>query len=185
MVKTIMKLTAFLTLVASLFGCAKPMVLDGDGSVYHESDYRTEYANILDYAFYDKDTLFAVAFLGYGEDGRIHRNNLVKSTFEGFADKVEHFDFEGDEWYLVVPRYKDAVDIINLDTNQKHTIYKGEAFTIKCNISELYPNVRICTSDGKGEYSPQMSGEGRLLTNSLVHDITDYSVTTDYYMDGE
>ena len=183
--KSIMKFVSVLTLILSLFGCAKPKAFDGDGSVYHDEDYRTAFANVFDFAFSDKDVLFAVAFLGYGEEGRTHRNNFVNSTFEGLSDKVEHFDFDGDEWYLVVPRYRDAVAIEGLDADGKYMVFEGEAFTVKCNLSDLYPNVRICTLEGKGKFSPHINGEGRLVTNPFVHDITDYSVTTDYLMEGE
>ena len=49
--KNIMKLTAIITTIASLFGCTpkKPQVLDGPGMEYKDSDYRTIYANVLDF----------------------------------------------------------------------------------------------------------------------------------------
>ena len=41
--KNIMKITALITLVLSLFGCtAKPEPLDGPGMVYKDEDYSME-----------------------------------------------------------------------------------------------------------------------------------------------
>ena len=77
-----------------------------------------------------------------------------------------------------MPRYKEDVDITNLDTGEVHTIYNGEAFTVKCNLSDLHPNLEISTEQGLSghKFSPQIGGDGRLVTNADVHDITDYSV---------
>ena len=182
---------AIMGILASLFGCkAKPQILDGPGMAYHDADYRTEYANVLDFDNYEGQPYFAAAFLGYG-DRMEFRNDYVKGIFESLGgeaiDKIRHFDFEGDEWYLIVPRYRDDVEITNLDTNEMQTVYQGEAFTVKCNLSDLHPNIEITTEQNFGAYkfSPQMGGEGRLVTNADVHDITDYSVTTDYIQGGE
>ena len=55
---------------------------------------------------------------------------------------------------------------------------RGEAFTVKCNLSDLYSNIEICTENSFGAYkfSPQIGGDGRLVTNTDVCDITDYGV---------
>ena len=145
-VKNIMKIMAILTIIASLFGCSAPKlnVDDGPGMAYHDADYRTEYANVFEFDNYEGQPHFAVAFLGYG-DRMDFRNSYIKGVFESLSDeaigKIQHFDFEGDEWYLVVPRYKDDVEIISLDTDEKYTVYHCAAFTVKCNLSELHPNI--------------------------------------------
>lgn len=183
-VKSIMKLTAIIALIASLFGCGvdKPQMVDGPGMVYKDSEYRTQYANIFDFDSCEGTPYFAVAFLGYGEDKQDFRNTYVAGIFESLGntaiEQVAHFDFEGDEWYLIVPRYKDYVTLTNLETGEKHTIYQGEAFTVKCNLSDLHSNVEISTEDSQGhKFSPQIGGDGRLVTSEDVWDITDYSVT--------
>lgn len=193
-VKGIMKLTAIIALITSLFGCSspKPQVLDKTGMVYKDSDYRSIYANVFDFDNYEGQPYFAVAFLGYGEDRRGFRDTYVAGIFESLGDfaieQVAHFDFEGDEWYLIVPRYKDYVTLTNLETGEKHTIYQGEAFTVKCNLSDLHSNIEISTEDSRGhKFSPQIGGDGRLVTSEDVWDITDYSVMDEnlYIQEGE
>ena len=189
-----MKLTAIIALIASLFGCSssKPQVLDKTGMVYKDSDYRSIYANVFDFDNYDGQPYYAVAFLGYGEDRRGFRDTYVAGIFESLGDfaieQVAHFDFEGDEWYLIVPRYKDYVTLTNLETGKKHTIYQGEAFTVKCNLSDLHSNIEISTEDSRGhKFSPQIGRDGRLVTSEDVWDITDYSVMDEnlYVQEGE
>ena len=193
-VKSIMKIMAIITMIASLFGCSsvKPQVLDKTGMVYKDSDYRSIYANVFDFDNYDGQPMFAVAFLGYG-DRMNFRDNYVKGVFESLSDesddKIQHFDIEGDEWYLIVPRYKEDVDITNLETGEVHTIYNGEAFTVKCNLSDLHSNIEISTEqDLSGhKFSPQIGGDGKLVPNPDVWDITDYSVMDEnlYVQEGE
>jgi len=199
MAKNTFKLIAIIAIVASLFGCSeekvpeiteKPQVFDKTGMVYKDSDYRTDYANVLDFDSYDGQPMFAVAFLGYG-DRMDFRHTYVEGIFAGLGDfaieQVGHIDYEGDEWYLVVPRYKEDVDITNLDTGEIHTIHNGEAFTVKCNLSDLHSNIEISTELNLSghKFSPQIGGDGKLVPNPDVWDITDYSVTTDYTMEGE
>jgi len=188
-----MKLSTLLALALSLFGCSvKPQVLDGPDMVYKDSDYRSIYANVFDFDSYEGQPYFAVAFLGYG-DRMEARHTYVEGVFEELGDvaieQIGHIDYEGDEWYLVVPRYMEDVEITNLDTGEVHTIYNGEAFTVKCNMSDLHPNIEISTQQNLSghKFSPQMSGEGRLVTNADVWDITDYSVLDEnlYVQEGE
>lgn len=178
-----MKFVAIIAIIASLFGCAtgEPQMLDKTGMVYKDSDYRSIYANVFDFDSYDGQPYFAVAFLGYG-DRMDFRHTYVEGIFEHLGDsaieQIGHIDYEGDEWYLIVPRYKEAVDITNLETGEVHRIYQGEAFTVKCNLSDLHPNIEISTEDSGGghKFSPQIGGDGKLVTNADVWDITDYTV---------
>lgn len=193
-VRNVMTYVAIITIIASLFGCSikKPQVLDGPGMMYKDSDYRTDYANVFDFDSYDGQPYFAVAFLGYGD--RIdYRNTYVEDVFESLGnsaiEQVEHIDYEGDEWYLIVPRYKEDVDITNLDTGEVHTIYNGEAFTVKCDFSDLHSNIEIGIEQNLSRYtfSPQIGGDGKLVQNSDVWDVTDYSVMEEnlYIQEGE
>lgn len=190
--RTVIKIAVILAVVAAISGCVteKPQVLDGPDMEYKDTDYRSIYANVFDFDSYDGQPYFAVAFLGYG-DRMEFRHTYVEGVFQELGDlaikQVGHIDYEGDEWYLVVPRYKEDVDIKNLDTGEVHTIYNGEAFTVKCNVSDLYSNIEISTEQNLSGhiFSPQIGGDGKLVENPDVWDITDYSVTTDYIMEGE
>ena len=181
MVKKIMAMTGIFTLIAGLFGCSlKPQVADGPGMEYVDSDYRTEYANELDFDSLEGKPYFAVAFLGYGEEGKENRDSYVKEIFENLSEesveKVAHFDYEGDEWYLVIPRYREYVTITYLETDETDAVYTGEAFTIKCNLSDLHSNVEISIDSHSGQkFSPQLDGTGKLAASQVVWDITDYS----------
>ena len=170
-----------LAAILALFGC-KPT--DKPGMVYVDAEHRSDYANVFEFDSVDGTPHFAVAFLGYG-DRMEFRHTYVAGIFESLGDhaieQVGHVDYEGDEWYLIVPRYKDAVTITNLDTEETHTVYNGEAFTVKCNLSDLHPNIQISTEISETHtFSPQIGGNGRLVTNADVWDITDYTV-----MEGE
>ena len=189
-----LKFTAVIAIIATLIGCGitEPQVLDKTGMVYKDSDYRTDYANVFDFDNYDGQPYFAVAFLGYG-DKMDFRHTYVEGIFKDLGDfaieQVGHIDFDGDEWYLIVPRYKEDVDVKNLDTGEVHTIYNGEAFTVKCNLSDLHSNIEISTEQNLSghKFSPQMGGDGKLAKNPDVWDITDYSVVDEnlYVQGGE
>jgi len=184
----------FLSMLAFLSGCGKnaPHVLDGPGMVYVDADYRSIYANVFDFDTYDGQPMFAVAFLGYG-DRMDFRHTYVEGIFgdlDDFAIKqVGHIDYEGDEWYLIVPRYKEDVEIKNLDTGEVHTIYNGEAFTVKCNLSDLHSNIEISTELNLSghKFSPQIGGDGKLIKNPDIWDVTDYAVMDEnlYLQEGE
>ena len=206
MVKNIMKLMVIIMIIASLFGCSakidlqvsdepqvtdKPQVsnepqvsdeqqkVDDSDAEHKDSDDRTQYANVFDFDSLDTHPMFAVAFLGYG-DMMDARHTYVEETFADLGDfaieQVGHIDYEGDEWYLIVPRYKEDVDITNLDTGEVHTISNGEAFTVKCNLSDLHSNIEISTELNLigHKFSPQIGGDGKLVPNPDVWDITDY-----------
>ena len=189
--KNIVLLVLFAVIVTAAAGCTpeKPEILDGPDMEYRDSDHRTDFANVFDFDSLDTQPMFAVAFLGYG-DRMDFRHTYVEGLFSDLGDfaveQVGHIDYEGDEWYLIVPRYKEDVDITNLDTGEVHTIYNGEAFTVKCNLSDLHPNIEISTEFGLSghKFSPQMGGDGRLITNADVWDITDYGVL-DEIQEGE
>ena len=146
---------------------------------YVDSAHRTAYANVFDFDSLDTQPMFAVAFLGYG-DIMDARHTYVEKIFAALGDfaieQVGHVNYEGDEWYLIVPRYSADVDITNLDTGEVHTIHNGEAFTVKCNLSDLHSNIEISTELNLSghKFSPQMGGDGKLVSNPDVWDITDY-----------
>lgn len=168
------KIMSVFMLIASLFGCSERNVSDGDGMEYKDSEYRTEYANVLDFDSCDGTAFFAVAYLGTDEDGEQKKDAFVNSTFgelpKTVKEKMESFDFGGDKWFLIVPRYKDYVDITDTVTNNKHTVYNGEAFFLKCD-----SNVEISIdSHGGHSYIPDVDGNGKLVLSEDIWDISEY-----------
>jgi len=178
-----MKIFAYLAIIATLFGgiIKKPQPDDGPGMEYKDEDYRTQYANVLDFDSYDGQPVFAVAFLGYG-DRMDFRHEYVEKTFAQLGDhaieQVGHIEYEGDEWYLIVPRYTEDVIITELATGKEHTVHNGEAFTVKCNLSDIHSNITVSTEYGYSGhiFSPQVGGDGKLIENPDVMDITDYTI---------
>lgn len=177
-----MKRIALLTILSSLFGCTLPdmQILDGPGMVYTDSDYRTEYANTLPFDEYEEYPFWAVAFLGRGETGEANRQYYIDRLFSDLsADsiaKIRHFDFEGDEWYLIIPRYTDENDIIPLcGDGEKKRAALGEAFTVKCSSESGNPNIKVVVYiHGGHEFSPQTDSNGKLICGEYVRDITEY-----------
>jgi len=176
-------LGVLLSLIVMLTGCKKEVeILDGSGMVYKDSDYRTEYANCL--PFEDTDYMWAIAFLGYGQEGEKNKEYYLKEYFSDLSQeeisKIVHLDFTGDEWYLIVPRYKEINNINSIDAEGKiteeksETIQNGEAFIINCNVSDLYSNVKISMSSYGGyEFSPLISlKDGKVAAAEFVMDIT-------------
>ena len=159
-----------------------PLVEDtGDASSeYKDFEYRTEYANLLDFDSLERNPYFAVAFIGYSSKKIMERRieviaDIFRTVDKKDIEKIEHFDFDGDEWYLIVPRYKEYVDVKSLDGSKMYTSYGGEPFTVKCNVSDLYPNIEIMTDiHGGHSFSPQMGGNGRLIRTEDIWDITFY-----------
>lgn len=157
----------------------KPEMLDGPGMEYNDEDYQTEYAKAIGFERFDSNPYFAVGFLGYGEDLTELRTESINRIFASLTpseiDNIPHFSFEGDEWYLVVPRYNECVEITHVDSCEAQSVYQGEAFTVRCNPSDLYSNIEISISSHGGyTFSPQMGGNGFLITSDEVCDITDF-----------
>lgn len=174
-----MKFITLFTFISNLFGCfripLKPEILDGPGMVYIDSEHRTEYANTLPFDDIEGYPYWAVAFLGRGTVGEANRTYYIEKLFSGLPeesiDKIKHFDFDGDEWYLIIPRYYDENDIVRQsDENHEKYITFGEAFTVKCksNIKIVY----CC--NGEHEFSPESDGDGKLICTEDIWDITDY-----------
>lgn len=165
-----------------MFGCAKggdnmPGMLDGDGMVYIDSEHRTDYANVLyndDNAEDHNGDYFAIAYLGKGEVGRENAKARIDSLFGGKLTeeqiaKIEHFDFGGDDWFLVVPRYKDHYDIFPKDKNYSQKVIRnGEAFIVNCGDAtiEYYSH---------GGYSVELKAdENGRINIDCVWDITSF-----------
>lgn len=172
-----MKFVSILAILAGLFGCKapEPQILDGPGTVYIDSEHRTEYANVLPFDELESRPYWAVAYLGSGEIGEENREKYIGKLFSDLPEesraKIKHYDFGGDSWYLVIPRYPDENDIIqNGDEDNAVCIQSGEAFTVQCGT-----DVKICMyTHGGHEFTPQIDENGKLICTEDVWDITEY-----------
>ena len=97
--------------------------------------------------------------------------------------EVKFYDLNGDEIYLIVPKYKDTtVKIYESELTDDGNLEKAnlvdtlsEPFIIKCNISDIVPSVilKITHEDRVEEYSPFISlKDGSLVTSDFVYNFT-------------
>lgn len=160
-------------------------ILDGPGMVYVDSEHRTDYANQL--PFTDEDRyMWAIAFLGRGEAGEHNGQYYIDRYFSSLSEEarsaIRHFDFGGDEWYLIVPRYWEYNEITRLDdagnemAEHSERVQNGEPFIIRCNPQVGSSNIKISLSIYGGyTLSPRIDPEtGRLAADENVLDITEY-----------
>ncbi len=150
-----------------------PEMLDGPGMVYIDSDYRTDYANILPFDEQDGYPFWAVAYIGKGDAGKNSRQLYINALFAEIpndkAEEIVHFDAGGDEWYLVIPRYRDFYDIMTKDEKLIGSVHHGTPFTVCCNDNCL---IRYY-GHGGSEFSPENDGE-KLICTDAIWDITEY-----------
>jgi len=145
-----MKLMAIITMIASLFGWLKggyqkknnPMILDGPGMEYIDSEYRNEYANCLPFGDWRGEPYLAIAYLGNGDTGKANKDAYINKVFEGLDEekinRIKTYEYEGNDWFLVIPKYYDTV-IIRKGDEEAYT-EDGVPFIVRCN-SEVLVNV--------------------------------------------
>ena len=149
-----------------------PYILDGPGMVYVDSEYRTEYANCLPFDDVEALPHFAIAYLGNGSLGEmnieIYANTIFSTLDKERVDKIPKYEYEGEDWYLVIPRYRDLCSL-KKGEEEHHASYQGEAFVVRCN-----GDVVVNTFDAKEiNYTLAVDENGKLLnTGEEVWDIT-------------
>lgn len=130
---------AILTIFMSLLGCGKgdPHILDGPGMEYIDSDYRTEYANCLPFDDTKGEPYMAVAYLGNGDEGKIALKEYTEEIFESLGkekiDEIKSYEYEGNDWFLVIPRYRSLADLKKGDEVICRASQNGEPFAVRCN----------------------------------------------------
>lgn len=164
---------AILAILASFFGCGKqdPYILDGPGMVYVDSEYRNEYANCLPFENRQGEPYLAIAYLGKGDAGKANKDVYINKIFEGLDEEkisqVKTYEYEGDDWFLVIPKYYELVAIIK-DGEETRTEY-GVPFVVKCN-QDITVNVFEVMDMF---YTPEVDDDGKLIgTDGSVWDIT-------------
>lgn len=135
---------AIFAIIASLFGCKlpEPQILDGPGMEYVDSEYRNDYANCLPFSEWRGSPYLAIAYLGNGDEGMANKDAYVNKIFESLDEEkisqVKTYEYEGDNWFLVIPKYYDTV-IIKKGDEETYTEY-GIPFVVRCN-SEVVVNI--------------------------------------------
>lgn len=134
-----MNIMAIITILASLVGCKKynPQILDGPGMVYVDSQYRSIYANCLPFEDTKGAPYLAIAYLGKADKGKANKDVYIKNIFDSLTEeeinRINVYEYEGDEWFLVIPKYKSVIDLKKDSAIIGQGSYTGEAFVIKCN----------------------------------------------------
>lgn len=114
----------------------KPFMLDGPGMEYIDSEYRTDYANCLPFDEISANPYVAICYLGRGDVGRLNRDRQINRIFYPLEEEkiksICDFLYEGEEWYLVIPRYKEQVYLKKEGTDRELVSKLGEAFVVRC-----------------------------------------------------
>lgn len=166
---------AILAIFASLLGCGKndPHILDGPGMVYVDSDYRTEYANCLPFENVQGSPYLAIAYLGKGEYGKANKESYINKIFANLDEEkirnIPTYEYEGEDWFLVIPRYKSLTELKDGEEKVQLAAQAGEAFVVCCN-QDVTVNLFEAT---KIEYKLSADANGQLQdTGEAVWDIT-------------
>lgn len=161
-----------------------------------------------------EDEAMAVAFLGYCEDSLdeiedyLTAINMDMGDYSFVMEIAEEYriDAEGEELYCVVPKNDDDTVTISEWVIDEYNDWQGEEgnvlyheenngnpVLIKCNVSEIVPDVLITITDAEGNVSrmvPYISRMDSTLQNSLAdekpfYDFSPYSLFMPGWGDGE
>lgn len=168
----------------------QPEAVSDNVMEYENIKIESEFAKLLPFNK-DKLQLWAVAFLGYGEIGKNNKEAFIKKYFsslpENLINSVRFFEFEGDEWYIIIPRYNNMITNLSqvaisdkgeiMTTNEVGS-FGTEPLVIRCNPSDIFPSIRISTNfGGSYEYLPTISlKDGKLRQESFILDLTEYDM---------
>lgn len=159
------------------------------------ADGNTDIFGIFKYTPCDNDSdAVALAYLGYDiapEDLNAKiAEKLTGITAEEFSH-IRQVELEGDEYYLIVPRYADSTVSVfksdieaDYDKNAPISSTSGEAIVLKCNSSDIITNsvVEVSYTDDGGNsrsivFSPSLSlKDGEISDNESVFE---YKVAED------
>lgn len=134
----------------------------------------TKYAKKL--KFEDNDQLLAIFYLG-GLENEYDYSIINKYYSDKEIEEFEKIELEGEECYLIVPRYAQDITISSLTmtedggTLEKSVIKTSVPFLLKCNVSDIFSNAEIKFNyRGKDyKYSPYISlKDGSVVTEDFV-----------------
>ena len=130
---------ALFTILATLFGCGKNdlHILDGPDMVYVDSEYRNEYANCLPFEDVSGAPFLAIAYLGNGDEGKANKDTYINKIFASLSkekiSQIKTYEYEGNDWFLVIPKYRNVVELKKSGEIICQASYIGEAFVVRCN----------------------------------------------------
>lgn len=139
------------------------------------SNSETKYAKRIDF---ESNQVLAVFYIG-GMSNDYDYSVIEKYFTEDEINNFKEIKLDGEEKYLIVPRYKGNVEIysLSLDENDSENIIStlkdtvSTPFYITCNVSDIFPNSRIKISTRTGEfvYTPYISlKDGSVVTTENV-----------------
>lgn len=146
----------------------------------------------------DNGCMLGVGFVGYidleSDEEAVHKS-VIESTLANeypFMKELREVVIDGSELYALVPASKDAVITVyyvemsedgNYIDNKDYHLFigeAGEAIILRCNPSEIFPNILISVKDGekKFEYRPSLSmKDGHVAVEDGCYDFTNYNIT--------
>ena len=108
------------------------------------SEYRNDYANCLPFEDVSGAPYLAIAYLGRGDEGKVNKDVYKTKIFESLGEdkisQIKSYEYEGNDWFLVVAKYKDLVTLKKENETVCQAAYGGEAFVVRCN-QDLVVNV--------------------------------------------
>ena len=104
-------------------------------------------------------------------------------NYIGTNEKLEYYELEGQDIYLVIPKYKDStINVYEARLDDNGNLVKNSLlfttynlFVIKCNVSDIIPSIilEVSYNDKVIEYSPSLSlKDGSLFVTDDVLNIT-------------
>ncbi len=152
----------------------------------------------------DNDMAFAIGYLGYYDgdfDGLEDYFDSLGLKDEGFSFVYEipedyYVEHEGGELYMVVPLHEESTVTVSEWIIDEYNDWQGEEgnvlyhektghpVLVKCNVSEIVPNLLICIEDNSGNsnyYTPYISGMDGLVYNYLDEETSAMDISP-YYL---
>jgi hypothetical protein len=104
----------------------------------------------------NEDTLCAIYYLGYSKEeakenaNQLFNTNNMNLSFDSTKD-LEHADVDGDEWYLILPKYTDTQVVVSkVELNNSGELVPTEdilattkPILLQCNPSDIVPSSQV------------------------------------------
>lgn len=112
----------------------------------------------------------AIKYIGYSieEDSLQDTLSDVATDFVKYYDDIKYCRVEGDETYLLIPKYENSVVTIHSVDSDGNRINKdfsevAKAVVITCNLSDIIPNIEVTV-----EYTNENGEKGSISFNPSI-----------------